>query len=112
MPPSSLCIVPLVHLLPQAVPVKFSLGSNAGLAIFAAGFPKLVTVACTTAPLDPIYELASTSAGGSALTYDAGAGQYVYVWKTPSTSQVGTCASLVLRFTDTTERSAIFKFVK
>jgi hypothetical protein len=30
----------------QAIPVKFSLGGNQGMAIFAAGYPKVVVMAC------------------------------------------------------------------
>lgn len=64
----------------SAIPVKFSLGGDQGLDIFAAGYPKAVAVACETGEvLDAIETYA---AGGSGLQYDPVADQYTYVWKT------------------------------
>ena len=62
----------------SATPVKFSLGSYAGLNIFAPGYPKIVSTACIpTAPLDAIEEVITT-AGGSSLSYDPVALRYSY----------------------------------
>ena len=92
----------------QAVPVKFSLGGNQGLNIFAPGYPLSGIVPCgSTAPLDAIEE--TVTAGASTLTYDAGTDRYHYVWKTQKSWQVGTCRQLVLRFIDGTVAYANFK---
>jgi hypothetical protein len=91
-----------------AVPVKFSLGSSLGLSIFAAGYPKSQSVACTsTAPVDGIEE--TVTAGASGLQYDAASGIYHYVWKTDK-AWAGTCRQLVLAFADGSIARAGFKF--
>src|SRR5205814_1333048 len=65
----------------SAVPVKFSLGGNQGLNIFAAGYPKSQTVACASgAPTDDVEQ--TVTAGASSLQYDAATGLYSYTWKT------------------------------
>jgi VCBS repeat-containing protein len=94
----------------RAFPVKFSLGSNQGLAIFAAAYPKSQKVDCSSyqsAPTDPLEE--TTTPGSSGLSYDARTGQYTYVWKTER-SWAGTCRRLDLKLTDGTTYSALFKF--
>jgi len=64
----------------SAIPVKFSLGGNQGLDIFAVGYPKAITAACETGEvLDAIETYA---AGGSGLQYDPVTDTYTYVWKT------------------------------
>lgn len=91
-----------------AVPVKFSLGGDFGLDIFATGDPKSQVVACdSTAPVDGVEQ--TLSAGGSGLTYDAASGLYTYVWKTDK-AWAGTCRQLVLTFADGTVARANFKF--
>lgn len=93
-----------------AVPVKFSLGDDFGLDIFAAGYPKSQTVACdSSAPIDALEQ--TTSAGGSGLTYDATSDVYTFVWKTDKL-WAGTCRQLVLTFADAdgTVARANFKF--
>src|SRR5262249_5231646 len=65
----------------SGIPVKFSLGGNQGLAIFAAGFPASQQIACdSSAPISPIEE--TVAAGASSLSYDPTSNQYIYVWKT------------------------------
>ena len=92
----------------SAIPVKFSLGGNQGLSIFASGYPKVQTVACNTAaPLDEIE--VTVTAGNSSLTYDAVAGQYVYVWKTDK-GWAGTCRVLQVTLADDTQHTAYFQF--
>ena len=100
---------PLVNTLKagSAVPVKFSLGGNRGLTIFAAGYPKSQPIACNTgSPTDSIEE--TVTAGGSTLTYDATTDQYKYVWKTDKTWKG--CRQLILQFTDGTTKIALFEF--
>jgi len=93
----------------SAIPVKFSLSGNQGLAIFAAGYPKSQVIACdATAPVDGIEE--TVTAGGSSLSYDALVDQYVYVWKTEK-SWTG-CRQLVVRLIDGMEYRANFNFTK
>jgi hypothetical protein len=81
----------------SAVPVKFGLGGNRGLHIFAAGFPLSQQIQCETGvPIDAIEE--TVNAGGSSLSYDVGSGQYVYVWKTDK--GWSGCRELQLRLND------------
>lgn len=92
----------------SAIPVKFSLGGNQGLSIFMSGYPKVQQVVCnTTAPFDEIET--TVTAGNSSLTYDAVAGQYVYVWKTEK-AWVGTCRVLQVTLADGTPHTAFFQF--
>jgi hypothetical protein len=90
-----------------AVPVKFSLGGDQGLGIFAQGYPGSQPIACdATAPVDGVEE--TVSAGGSSLAYDPATGLYAYVWKTDK-AWAGTCRQLVLKFTDGSVARASFK---
>src|SRR6266542_2615003 len=94
----------------SAVPVKFSLNGNQGLNIFATGYPVSVSMSCTTTDLyDYIEE--TVTAGGSSLSYDASANQYVYVWKTEK-SWAGSCRQLVVKLSDGTYHRANFNFAK
>ena len=92
----------------QAIPVKFSLGGNQGLTIFAAGYPVSQAMVCSSGtPIDDIEQ--TVTAGSSSLSYDAGSGQYIYVWKTDKV-WAGTCRQLVVRLNDGTDHKASFKF--
>jgi len=92
----------------QAAPVKFSLGGNQGLNIFAAGSPSSVQINCNNN--DPIADVEETeTAGSSSLTYDASSDRYKYVWKTES-SWKNTCRLLTLTLRDGTVHTAKFKF--
>ena len=69
------------------MPVKFSLGGDKGLDIFAktsdggSSFPRNGNMACdSTDPVDAIEQ--TVSAGSSGITYDAATDRYTYVWKT------------------------------
>ena len=96
----------------SVIPVKFSLGGNQGLSIFAGGAPKVVPIACPsgTVPADAIEELASSNASG--LKYDAAADQYNYAWKTAST-YAGKCFRLDVLLADgSPAHSAYFTFTK
>jgi hypothetical protein len=91
----------------SGVGVKFSLAGNQGLGVLAAGSPSAPQVACASdLPVDAIEETTTSPAG---LTYDAAAGQYVYVWKT-NKSWAGTCRTLIVGLIDGSEHSASFKF--
>ena len=92
----------------SAIPVKFSLGGDFGLAIFAAGSPSSQQVTCVGgAPLDAIEQ--TVSAGASGLQYDPVADQYTYVWKTQK-SWGGTCRLLTLQLSDGSAHTALFSF--
>jgi HYR domain/Regulator of chromosome condensation (RCC1) repeat len=63
------------------VPVRFGLGADYGLNIFAEGYPTSKKISCTTLlPTYPVEETATVTKSG--LTYDAASGLYTYVWKT------------------------------
>jgi uncharacterized protein len=92
----------------QAIPVKFSLGGNKGLDIFAAGYPKSQPILCdSTEPVDDIEQ--TVTAGSSSLSYDASSNQYSYVWKTDKT-WAGNCRQLIVKLADGTSHVANFKF--
>jgi len=90
------------------VPVKFSLGGDRGLNVFATGYPRSQRINCdTSALLDTIEE--TVPAGSSSLSYDPVADQYVYVWKTEK-AWAGTCRQLTVRLNNLTEHAANFRF--
>ena len=92
----------------SAIPVKFSLGGDHGLAIFAAGYPASSPIACDAS--EPGSEITETvTAGGSSLSYDASMDQYSYIWKT-NKAWKGTCRMLVVGFSDGTQHFAKFRF--
>ena len=92
----------------QAIPVKFSLKGNRGLNIFAPGSPSSQPITCdVTAPVDVVDQ--TVAASNSGLSYDAGADQYTYVWKTDK-SFAGSCRQLTLLLADGTSHAALFKF--
>jgi len=92
----------------SSIPLKFSLGGDHGLNIFAAGFPASGQVSC--AENDPTQTVDETvTAGQSSLQYDPATERYIYVWKTNRTWRA-TCRLLTVRFNDGTERQAKFRF--
>jgi dipeptidyl aminopeptidase/acylaminoacyl peptidase len=92
----------------SAVPVKFGLGGDQGLGIFATDYPKSQQIDCdSAAPVDDLEQTAT--AGDAGLSYDATTGQYTYVWKTGK-SWAGTCRQLVLKLDDSTTHQASFTF--
>lgn len=94
----------------SAIPVKFSLGSDLGLNILAAGSPGSHGVSCNSgAPTDAIEQ--TVTAGSSSLQYDSVANQYTYVWKTDK-AWTGTCRQLDVTLGDGTIHSAVFQFTK
>jgi hypothetical protein len=91
-----------------AVPMKFSLGGDRGLDIFQAGSPHSRQVACDSSSASDVVEQTLT-AGASALSYDATADRYVYVWKTDK-AWASTCRQFAMRLKDGSTRSAMFSF--
>ena len=91
-----------------SVPLKFSLGGNQGLSVFAPGYPVSSPIACDASEPGVVIENTVT-AGNSSLSYDAVTAQYSYVWKTGK-SWKGTCRMLVVRLNDNTEHLAKFRF--
>jgi hypothetical protein len=94
----------------RAVPIKFSLGGDQGLAIFAAGFPQSQRIECRTqSSIDPVEQ--TTTAGSSSLSYDPVTGIYTYVWKTDKL-WVGTCRLFSVKFIDGQTRTLLFNFIR
>jgi uncharacterized repeat protein (TIGR01451 family) len=92
----------------QAIPIKFSLGGNQGLNIFAAGSPGSVQTNCASGvPISNIEEI--DTPGNSGLSYDAGSDRYTYVWKTEKAWK-NTCRQLTVTLKDGTVHVANFKF--
>jgi hypothetical protein len=92
----------------SAIPVKFSLGGDQGLNIFASGYPKVQQVACGSgAPTDEIEQ--TVTSGASGLSYDATTNTYSYTWKTDK-KWAGSCRQLVLKLVDGSEHIAGFQF--
>jgi len=89
-----------------ATPIKFSLGANRGLAIFASGYPKVGIVPCNNPNASPTGVVVADSNG---LSIDTRNNQYTWDWKTAS-SWKGTCRALIVRFADNTEKKLLFKF--
>jgi hypothetical protein len=101
--------LPVVNIVEagSAVPVKFGLGGDFGLSIFATGSPASQGVECESGtPFDAIEE--TVSPGGATLTYDPDTEHYTYVWKT---SRLWTgCRRLTLAFIDGSSATAMFRF--
>ena len=65
----------------SVVPVRFTLGGDFGLDVFAADSPWSGKIPTDPgAPLDSIEE--TVPAGSSGLSYAEGTGRYTYTWKT------------------------------
>jgi HYR domain-containing protein len=97
----------------SAIPIKFSLGGNMGLDVFAAGYP-ISAVAANfdgVVAVNDITDLSIASAGGSSLTYDPLANQYIYVWKTDK-AYAGTNRQLQVKLKDGTVHIGNFSFTK
>ena len=92
----------------SVVPVRFSLGGDFGLEVFAADSPWSGKIPTDPgAPLDSIEE--TVTAGSSGLSYAEGTGRYTYTWKT-SKNWAGTSRQLVVKFKDGTKGVANFTF--
>ena len=94
----------------RAVPIKFSLGGDQGLAIFATGFPQSSPLQCDTQiPSDSVE--GTVNAGSSSLSYDPATGLYTYTWKTEK-SWAGTCRQFSVQFIDGQTYTLYFRFVR
>jgi hypothetical protein len=93
-----------------AVPVRFSLGGDEGLDIFAVGYPRVQLIQCDTGASIQVVE-ETVTAGASGLTYDATTGRYAYIWKTER-AWVPSCRQLQLRLNDGETYVANFTFAK
>lgn len=92
----------------SAVPVKFSLGGDFGLDIFAEGSPSSVRVDCASgSSTDDIEQ--TVNPGESTLSYSPETGRYQYVWKTRDVWS-DTCRRLDVTLRDGTTKSAYFAF--
>lgn len=92
----------------NSIPIKFSLDGFQGMDIFLNGYPLSRQIACdSSAPLGNVEQ--TVNAGGSSLSYDMSADQYVYVWKT-SKPWAGTCRQFIMILKDGSIHIANFKF--
>lgn len=95
----------------QAIPVKFSLGGDFGLDIFASGYPQAESYACgaqgdgSSAPIEETV----TNPGKSSVQYDPVTDTYTYIWKTDK-AWAGLCRRLVVKLSDNSEQVALFRF--
>jgi len=82
----------------SAIPLKFTLGGDHGLDVFADGYPKSEAIECDSqAEVNGVDQ--TVNAGASSLQYDAATGIYTYVWKTDKPWE-DTCRQLVVKFDD------------
>jgi predicted extracellular nuclease len=91
----------------SGVPVKFSLGGDKGLDIFADGYPKIELTNCESGPTDAIEETVANGASG--LQYDPVTNTYTYVLKTQK-SWKGKCGQFIVLLNDGTTHTANFQF--
>jgi probable HAF family extracellular repeat protein len=98
----------------SAIPVKFSLGGDQGLDIFAgpdegSSVPRSGSIPCgSTDPVDAVEQ--TVTANSSGLTYDPATDLYTYVWKIQK-NWTG-CRQLVVKLADGREYRANFEFTK
>jgi hypothetical protein len=102
--------MPLVNTVKagSAVPVKFGLGGDRGMSVFAPGYPASAATTCGTNATDAVEQ--TVSPGASTLSYDTGTATYTYVWKTAK--EWTGCRTLVVRFRDGGVKTAGFRFTK
>jgi hypothetical protein len=92
-----------------SVPIKFTLGGDRGLDLFAAPVG-VNTISCGSgADVDAVEEISAPGASG--LSYDAATQTYTYVWRTNKAWQ-GSCRQLVLTMADGSKHRADFDFRK
>lgn len=92
----------------KTIPMRFSLGSDQGLDIFATGYPKSETIPCnSTTPVDSIEE---TVSGKHGLSYNASTDSYEYEWATSSTWSG--CRQFVMKLKDGSVQRTNFSFSK
>jgi len=89
-----------------AVPVRFGLGGDYGMAVIASGYPVSTQVNCTTHA--PIGAAVATQAAEPLVFED---GKYKYIWKT-NKAWANTCREFTLKLVDNTTHTALFSFTK
>lgn len=94
----------------RAIPIKFSLNGNQGMAIFESNTPTSKDVSCSNNVGVGFAEKVATT-GNSGLNYDHVTNTYNYIWKTDAT-WAGKCRELRVQLIDGTIHSALFKFTK
>lgn len=90
----------------QIISIKFSLGGDFGLDVFAAGYPVSRPVNCKTSA--PIGSDEPAIPANNGLRYSALSGTYTYPWGTADNWH--NCRELVVRFNDGQEFTALFRF--
>jgi hypothetical protein len=93
----------------SAIPVRFALGGNRGLNIFAPGSPVVTTIACPTGVATNTVPALIQIPVNFLVYVGAPVNQYLYAWKT-SKSWAGTCRQFDLQLADGSDQVAIFKF--
>jgi hypothetical protein len=96
----------------SGIPVKFNLGGNQGLAIFAGGYPQSAPISCDPqSKTNTIAAKDTVKATTSSLSYDPKSKQYTYTWATGK-NWANSCRQLWLKLTDNTTHAALFKFTR
>lgn len=94
----------------SAVPVKFNLDGNQGMAILDGDAPMSVDIPCSNMIGVGIPERVAT-AGNSGLNYDPTTDTYNYIWKTDK-AWAETCRQLTVKLIDGTSHKILFNFTK
>jgi hypothetical protein len=92
----------------STVPVKFSLGGDFGMDIFAPGFPVSRPVTCDSFTVVGSVD-ETEGPGQSQLAYDSIADRYILLWKTESEWRNG-CRQLLIKLHDGSTHIANFRF--
>ncbi len=91
----------------ESIPIRFGLGGDRGLMIFARGYPTSSVVSCSaTAAIADVQE---TNSDEVSLIYNASLDQYTYTWVTDP-AWAGTCRRFKMLMNNGATYSAIFKF--
>lgn len=93
----------------QTIPIAFSLGGERGLGVMAAGYPRSVRIACSSA--GAVGGANATTAGIGPLRYDVSSDRYMVLWQSRK-AWAGTCRELQVRLTDGTLHRARVRFVR
>ena len=93
----------------DTVTVKFGLGANLGLDVFADGYPKSELMACSLNPETLGTDKVKFAGPKGELRYDKKSNEYQFRWQT-ETSWKKTCRQLVLVFADGSVARANFQF--